>query len=341
MKNIRYIFLLTILFLLLFGCREKTLIEETVPRVSISVLTSGPITIGDPIDVALSVYHHKNDHISLPENEEAFSPFVLKDSTTKKHRRKQDIRKTLAVYTLCIYRTGTFELGPFQVDIGKKALQTRALKISILSVLSGRKNPGLKDVVPPHTPRLRAVFIISVILGAAVLAFLGYLAAKHFKNRKIPAEKPQKHEVPIDPYQYSINELENLRENQDGVDIKTLYSRASEILRFYVGKLLEINAPEMTTNQLRNKLIGSKQKEDRSVPPTGSGGMFVDFIGILARADLVKFARHAPSTEQAGSDLERSILVVRKINQAFEHQPEPHSTQGLGNSRFHKSRSSG
>lgn len=226
----KFVFLIFITALTLFfisGCRKENDTALVIPSASISLLTEKPITIGDPIDIVLTIYHDKNE-ITFPDENESFLPFTLKEISTRQKRIKGKTYKTTVFYTITLFQTGNFKLRPFEITAGGLALKTEALDIAVLSVLPrDEADPRLKDITPPYAARIKPV-TVSIIL----LCFIGAAAVFYFLLRIFKRKKRDIHEQvitrpDIDPFQYSLGELANLKNAYEGnqTDPKMTYSK--------------------------------------------------------------------------------------------------------------------
>lgn len=313
-----YILLFLVLLISVSGCRNKEKLEFHVPSISRSILTESPITIGDPIDVALIIYHHKSDRIVFPENEESFSPFTLKDMIVKKRRLKSNVYKTMIIYTITLFDTGDFKLKPFEVIAGEEVLETDLLDISILSVLpKNEENPDLKDIVPPYRPKIRPITVIIICSAFIGSVAVMYFTWKFFSQKKDEELKPVSTESQIDPYEYSIKELQSLKSDlKDQLeDTKTIYSKMSFVLRFFTGRMLNFAALQMTTNQIK-KYIRRKGENHFPLPR---------LITILKSSDMVKFAKEKPQGERVKYDIDESIDIIDVAHRSFMIDEETRS----------------
>ncbi len=305
-----YIFFSVLLLICMNGCRNEEKLEFHVPSISRSILTESPLTIGDPIDVALIIYHHKGDRLVFPENEESFSPFILKDMIVKKRRLKGNVYKTMIVYTITLFDTGDFKLKPFKVIAGDDVLETDILDISILSVLpKSEENPDLKDIVPPLRPKIRpitVIFICSAFIGAVAVT---YFTWRIFSQKKGEEMKPVSTESQINPYEYSIKELQSLKTDLSSQfkDTKTIYSKMSFVLRFFTGRMLNFAALQMTTKEIK-KFIRRDGENHFPLPR---------LITILKRSDMVKFAKEKPHGERIEYDIDESIEIIEEAHRSF------------------------
>jgi len=319
-KSYILIFLL-ITLIIISGCKSKKTKEEyEIPSVSISILSDFPLTIGDHIDIVISAYHDNKDRVIFPTKEDSFSPFIIKAYKINKKRVTKANYKTNIVYTITIFQTGEFNLNPVQVQIGNKAFNTEPLNISILSVLPKNvKNPALKDIIPPRSPKTKPVTIVIILFVIMTVIIIFFITKRFLQKRKTLIKEPKTEEFEIDPYEYSIDELSKLKtvDIKNKSDVKVIYSKISFILRFFIGKIEKIKALEMTTLELA---VYIKTTDLKFI-------LYPGLINILKRADMVKFAREKVKVTRINSDIEESINIIESLHnhdkERFELEYEP------------------
>jgi hypothetical protein len=321
------------------GCGRHKGLELTVPSVSRTLLTDKPITVGDPIDVALIIYHEKNSEVTYPKSPESFLPFTLRETLAKQKKIKGGISRTMVVYTFTIFRTGSYRLEPLEVAVGGTSLKTEPLQINVLSVLpQDDVNPPLMDIVSPYRARVRTmtvIFIAGAIAGAGalILFLMRFLRLK----RRVKAESIQA-ESEVDPYLYSIRELEILKRESaaNTADIKEAYSKLSFVLRFFIGRVLGLNALQMTTREIGRRLKRAQAPHAAELPAgiaaeEGAAAMPGDaprrpwswssrasprVMDLLKRSDMVKFAKEKPGQQNLGADIDEAQRIVEEVNRS-------------------------
>jgi len=304
-KNIILIFL-SLFLLLSAGKKAENTVKPVFPSVSLTVLAQKPVTIGDPIDLSLTIYHKRREKVKYPEESEKFYPFILKEVRTERKKMKHGEYKTMVIYTLTSFQTGNIPLPPLGVKVGEIALQTEPQVIPVLSVLP--KNPSLKDIVPPYRTRIR-LFTIVIILLLICAAFILFAAiSKYIIKRTQKKKTPVTSETFFDPYLYSLNQLEEIKRAHlaHQADEKNIYSKVSYILKLFFGHVLIIKALEMTTNELKNHL---KKKDFSSINPAL-------LLNLLERSDMVKFAKEKPLGKMINEDIEQSITIIKEVQKA-------------------------
>ena len=290
------------------GRRADGDVEYTIPSVSLTLLSEKPLTIGDPIDLALTVYHDKKESIVYPEESGNFTPFMLRDYSIKSRKVGPHADKTIVLYTISVFQTGNIVLYPLTVTVGDIALQTEELTLRILSVLpADETDPELMDIVPPYRARIKAITVVIILLGIAAAIGLFIVIRKYLIHPRQVPKTIIESDASFDPYEFSLRELESIRKDhaKEQIDSKKVYSTISHSLKLFFGNLFTIQALEMTTSELKRFMRRSGTRRSRYVQPNR-------LINILYRSDMVKFAREAPPHSKVEQDIDQSITIIKE-----------------------------
>jgi len=288
-----------------------------------SVSLEAPVetTLGDPIDVILTVTGRASDEAAVPE--QAFDPFEILD-------KKLDVRPapdgssktfTFELRLLC-FEVGIHELGPILVRFTSEdgelvTLESEVRSIEVHSVLANEPDPQLKPATDPVAVE-QDDFRLLIALGALAVLALGALLAWLFmrwwnrRERPEPAPPP-----PAPPWQTALAELhahEQQRESAiaDG-QTEQWVDAVSDSIRGYLGKRFGFHGLESTTDEIAQRLTEAKSL---AVAPE-------EVIAFLGQCDLVKFAK-ASLADEASRDLikEAFTLVERTVPKAEPNEGE-------------------
>ena len=308
------IVLLSLPILLSAGRRARGEVEYDIPSITLTLLSDRPVTIGDPVDLALSVFHKRGDTVQFPDQEQDLLPLMLRDFSVKKRKIGDGTVKTMVIYTISVFQTGEVSLEPLTVSVGSAELSTKPLTITVLSVLpADEENPELKDIVPPYRARIRTITVVLILLGISS-AFAAFIVFKRFLIR--PKQAPKtivESETFFDPYGYSLGQLETIRKKheQKKADSKIVYTTISQSLKIFFGSLLSIHALEMTTSEMKRYL-----KRTSTIHAQSN-----HLINILHRSDMVKFAREIPARKRVEQDIDQSISIIKEAHQKVSALP--------------------
>ena len=162
----------------------------------------------------------------------------------------------------------------------------------------------LENIAPDNTALIFAIIIgvILIILIAAMIIIFLKRRKKRLKGKTAPP-------VPID--RAALAALESLWDVEN-IDGKKFYFRLCEILRIYIKGRYQINAPEMTSEELSPAL--DKLGLDRE--------LLKGLREVFKRADPVKFAGKPPVLSEMEKDIVFAMEFIRKTT------PEPETPGG-------------
>jgi len=210
-----------------------------------------------------------------------------------------------------IYEVGEFTVPPF-IIIDAEGNQTSSMSglISVTAVRD-KDDDKLRDLKAQMTVDEKGPVWPWVVLAFIFIAFVILI---YWLYRRKKALKP----VPVlpgkSPYVLAMEalaEIEEMNLIRDG-EIKSLYTRVSDVVRSYEGALYDLDAMEMTTGEL----LGALRK--------GGLAELKEVSRFLGDCDRVKFAKYNPP----GMDVEglmgraRRIIDRQKVDAAEE---EPHA----------------
>ncbi|MBI4827615.1 MAG: hypothetical protein HY804_02195 [Nitrospinae bacterium] len=214
------------------------------------------------------------------------------------------ISQTLTI-TADVYKLGKVEIPPLPYRITHKAgadsdAVTESMSIEAAAMLGPDDKPA--DIRPPEPVKPRPSRFILPALTLAALLTAAWLLYR-WNKRRAPAAPisytpppPPAHETAL--LALSALEKEGLMERGMA---REHFSRVSEIVRAYIEARWGILALERTTAELR------AQFSPGEVEPGGRDTLF----NLLAACDLVKFAKHAPTNENAREAVIRAREWIR------------------------------
>lgn len=155
-------------------------------------------------------------------------------------------------------------------------------------------------------------------LGLIIIAVIGLLVWYLLKrsNKKMPWIKKKPEPT---PYELAMSRLRNLRDRNlcEQGNEKEYYSILTDILREYLWGRFDINAQEMTTQQIRKAI--------RNAPGARKVRKYIE--DVLGMADFVKFAKFKPLPDDNASAFENVAKFVQETKPADpvseDQQQEP------------------
>jgi hypothetical protein len=291
------------------GEKAEFAVDKVYDRGPVSVhvrADKNKLSIAETLVLELEATVGEGYELQMPEVGKALTDFGIVDWDRLNDRLGEDGRvvKT-SRYKLEPLLSGNFKLPAlkFTFEDANNAeqktyeLETEPVDVEVTSLLGQERAElvieDIEDVV--EMPReASSVWIWIVGGGVALAAAAGVFA---YTRRKRVQElvrifRPA-HEVAYERLRRLVEE--NLVE---AGRLKEFYDRISNILRHYIEDRFKLRAPERTTEEFLNELkvsdaLGSSDKED---------------IGeFLVHCDLVKFAKHRPTSEQ----IQRTFDLVK------------------------------
>lgn len=192
------------------------------------------------------------------------------------------------------------KMGIFVLTVGQVLVMARP---------TGAQEEGLRDirgpVLYPIDPLFVAVLCAVIAAGGVVLFRL--LWRQYLKRKALQHQKP-----PLPPWEIALKLLEDLKQKKyvEYNKYQQFYSELSDILRRYMESHFCIRAPEMTTEEFLDSI-----KTYESVAEEHK----VNLKRFLQHADVVKFAKVSPSTEEAEQSYE---LAKQFILQSYVSQDD-------------------
>jgi len=299
---------LFILILIVLGGTTALLsAEEELIRVN-STVDKSTITIGDRVLYTLEIIYDSSINL-LPLNLGAnLGAFEVKDYKTypeKKNKQGQMVNKS--EYVITTFTTGEYVIPPLEIgyltpDSLEHTIKSEPLTIMVESVIATAEDTtdirGLKPQasVPAN--------YLSYLIIAALLLLVG-AGLWYWRYRKLhPPLKEEKVEPPIPPWEEALSALSEL-ESSDLLEtgqVKFYYLRLSEIVKRYIERRFQIAAVDMTTYEIKQNM--RKARFD--------SWLYNRAANFLESADLVKFAKYIPSSEEIENDFSSARYIVEE-----------------------------
>ena len=273
------------------------------------------VYLGDVVNYHIIIEHPKNIELSKFEIYN-----VIKDTTGAENfvLYSTKINKTKKLFSNKIIQEFVFKLIPVQlgtlkineINIGYVNLQTNENKIIIV--------PSIELSVKPYPKPKKKVFdgeIIDIkkqiwvknylwliLCLLLVLSILGWIVYQYKLKPRMQTQNVNI-EQQVDIKEVALKKLDDLwQKNYLSLGlIKEFYFELTEIVRWYIEKKFEVNALELTTEELFSVL---KKKVDKKYN--------LELKSFLDNADLAKFAKYRPDEKQIVQDFEtaKKLIIV-------------------------------
>ena len=223
--------------------------------------------------------------------------------------------------TLQAFDPGTYQLPPIAYVVGKDTIKSKQLTLQVDSIKvdpEGKikdfkpiaKVPfSLLDLIPDFISEYWWAWLLGIaLIAAAIMAYF-----KWFKKGINPLKPIKKRLPPYDEAMLALQQLKSSNLWQNGQE-KEYYTKLTDILRVYIDRRFGINAVEMTSSQIMEKI---KQNEEAHIAND-------QLNSVLEIADFVKFANMHTLADDNEIAFQRAINFVEQTKPA----PEPDDNQG-------------
>jgi hypothetical protein len=196
---------------------------------------------------------------------------------------------------IVFWDTGKFYTPEYQIHILNQdssvqySLSANPIQIEILSSITSGDQLNIRPIKGPVS--VRALFPLRLlILFGLLLILLGFMFWIWKKRVGEVKHVPQKIILKKDPFERANERLEQC---ESQADIKLFYVELSYLMRELMEYVFYIRTLEMTTTEIENhaKLFSLKKE------------LFEEWILLLKKADLVKYAKLLPEQTDCKNDL--------------------------------------
>jgi hypothetical protein len=299
--------------------------QQTVIKATID---STHILIGQQTKVHLEIAANKDQEIQIPVITDTLMAGVevldiSKIDTTDIGNNRVQLKYD---YLITSFDSAVYLLPPFKLISGIDTTYSGelALKVSTIPVDTESKEfYDIKDVIKPRFYLMDYLpLILLAMSGLLLLAIIAFLVYRYINNKPmLPFTKKEEPYVP--PHIRAIQELDALKIQklwQQGKE-KEFHSEITDTLREYIEGRFEIQAMEMTSGEILDKVMGFSDV-DLS---------YDNLKQILLLADFVKFAKYHPLPDENELSLMNAYLFVNNTKQedvSVETEKNPDKTEG-------------
>ncbi len=230
------------------------------------------------------------------------------DTIFSKDKKQINLSQTLIITS---FDSGYYVIPAFQFIYDKindttfKIAKTNPLFLNVQTIPVDTTK-AIKDIKPPLKAPVTFREVLPYILTGIAVAIIILLIIYYIKKRKKKQPLFQLHKKPkLLPHKIALDALEKLRIKKlwQKNKIKEYHSELTQIIRTYIKQRFNINALEMTSDEILHsfKKTDIKNEEiDNKLKQT------------LALADLVKFAKENPLPDENDKSMNNAIDFVKK-----------------------------
>ncbi len=270
------------------------------------------VTVGDPLVMTLKIERPREATVRFP-SEQPTGRFELQNvdrvvvPTTVEGRVLETITLRYAVFRPGRHKLSSFDMRVLDADGEVSTVSTTEVEVRVDSVLADIKDASMPALRPPRTVWYEdwtLVWILGTFGGLLLALGLGAVLYKFFRPPPPPPPPPP----PRPAHEIALEKLGAIA----GADLiaqgqwEEFYVRVSEATREYFGRRYEISLAgghglELTTEEQLELLRDVKW-------PRGLDLRTVEMF--LAECDIVKFARYAPTQEEANALINQAFQIV-------------------------------
>lgn len=278
--------------------------------------------IAETIEMTLSLQAPTGVTVQFPQDQQSLGDFEVVGVQDELDIPEDNHRRWTRVYELESLTAGEHEIPEVAVQFTDNrggepvhdTISSQADTVSIASVLEGQQDPrkfrDIKDVVEmPATAERRSNWV-AYASAAGGLVFMSAVLLLVWRRRN---------NVP--PHRWALAELDCLAKEDllaQGL-FQEFYDELTWIIRQYVEKRFQINAPKLTTDEFLKQLRDKQLLGDQFREPLEQ---------FLVFADMVKFAQFTPGNADGASAIGKAREFVtrtaervgNKINEAKQEE---------------------
>lgn len=256
------------------------------------------IRVGDSIELSV-VIDEKDALISYPDADSFSEELELQN----RQRFQVTSRRDSIVYSLQYFGVDDLVIDPllFEVRVGDRdtTLRTNRVPVFFKSTIT-EDEEGLRPFKPIFE-FARAYW--PYILGMILVLLAGYLVYRYLKDRaRQETFTPERFEEkpfidPLEELEKSIFSLQSGSHPVNEKEFEIFYVKLADAIRTYLKRVYEFPALEMTTREIITEL----QRE------RASADLIRDVKKVLNDADMVKFAKFNPASDQVNDAIQTGI----------------------------------
>ena len=313
----------TLLFLI--GVLAICLGEAKAQSVTVdATIDSLQILIGDHAKVKLQVSVDADKRAFLPIYKDTLVRGIEIIEVAKPDTQLLNAGKRMVLtqeYTVTSFDSALYYIPPMEVKVDGKPYHSQALALKVFSIPVDTLNPdqffGQKPIVEPpfvwsdwYEAMACTLFLIP---GVLILIYL----ISCIRNNK-PIIRKIKVESKLPPHVVAMKEMERIKSEKSWQrgDQKGYYTELTDVLRTYIKQRFGFNATEMTSSEIMEHLLESKDKE-----------AVKELKDLFMTADLVKFAKHNPMMNENDANLVSAIAFIDETKEEPDPNAKPEPTE--------------
>ncbi len=299
-----------ILYIFLFISSIAFAQQDPIVKAEIDTIN---IRIGEQFEYKLTIKDTAN--VIIPKLDKLVGLEIVED-------KKIDTIKNQLIkkYILTSFDSGSYYIPQQQIFIRQRLHLTDSLLINVATVAIDTTKQKMFPIKANQTEPYQfddfKPYLWYVILALVIIGLIIYFALRKKKEIKEEVLVPA-----LAPFEEAIQKFHELDEKLlwQNNEIKKYYSELTEIIRAYIERELKVPALESTTDELIETLTDFNDSEAISTTKE----TIKKLRNILREADLVKFAKSKPMSEQIEFNRKEAEEVVVELKpETIEEVPE-------------------
>jgi hypothetical protein len=265
------------------------------PVLTLQVEPRESVRTGELIQVEISAVAELGDDVTIAE--QPFAPYEVYKKQARVEAPQNGKQRFVFKLGLLAVEPGDKPIPAIALRVVTKdnfvgTAQTQAVPYKVRSRVANEPNAQPKLETKPRAvleDNYLPIYILAGLAGAALVAGLTLLVARHMRRRKVAATPPP---PPRPPWDIAVEKLAELRHQKqtllDAGQGGLFVDRLSDVVRAYLGARYAFDGLETTSDEMLAQL----KAHDVSLGFTHEVAQF------LGRCDLVKFAKVDPDADE-------------------------------------------
>lgn len=221
-------------------------------------------------------------------------------------------------YVVTAFQDSLMYIPPFPFAEGSDTLWSKSLSLKVIQPFElDMEANSITDIKPVFRPKFNWSGLFGIVLLVILIIGLGvglYVLIRKYIQKK-PVFDTRESEPELPAHVVALNELNRLKEEklwqQDR--LKEYYTQLTDIVRVYIDRTFEVNAMEMTSEEILDDLRYMRKD---------SKELYEKLRTMLQTSDLVKFAKWKPLSDESEQSLKDAFAFVEATKPKEEEKTE-------------------
>ncbi|NDV47662.1 hypothetical protein D0T49_11450 [Paludibacter sp. 221] len=312
LKPIRRLFLL-----LLISCSALSLSAQ---KLSVEArIDSTLIWIGEQTPLTFEVTQQPEQYVSFPVFSEQIPGGldIVEPAKVDSVRSSDGYIVVKQKYVVTAFQDSLLFIPPFPFVADGDTIWSNPVSLKVVQPFElDLEENSITDIKPVYKPKFDWAGFFKIVLLVMLIVALAiglYILIRKYIQKK-PVFEPVNTEPELPPHIVALNALNKIKDEkiwQQG-RLKEYYTELTDVMRTYIAGVFEINAMEMTSDEILDTLRFIKKEQKDA---------YERLTKMLQISDLVKFAKWNPQNEENERSLKDAFLFVEETKQEEETSP--------------------